>query len=154
MDQAVAEKFRSFRPSWQSFGVYIFGAVVLGVGPMLNPTTYISPAVGQLLATLFIAFVLIKRMTNLYQVAPDSVLAATSFPKNKVDIVKIKDISRIDLRRAISQRVLGVAHVHIYVKGQETPVLKIFGVTEPAKFKQLLIDYGAGDKPVYGAFRK
>ncbi len=154
MDLQAAEKFKSFRPSWQSFGVYIFGAVVLGVGPMLNPNTVISPAVGQLFATLFVAFILIKRMTNLYQVSSEGILAATSFPKNHVEVVKMDDVRRIDLRRAISQRVLGVAHVHIYVEGQDGPAIKLFGVTEPAKFKQLLLDYGATDTPVYGAFRK
>ena len=154
MDLQAAEKFKSFRPSWQSFGVYIFGAAVLGIGPELNPNTIISPAVGQLLATLFVAFILIKRMTNLYQVSPDGVLAATSFPKNHVEVIKMRDIKRIDLRRAISQRALGVAHVHIYVEGQDGPTMKLFGVTEPAKFKQLLLDYGASDTPVYGAFRK
>lgn len=154
MDQAIADKFRSFRPSWQSFGVYIFGAAVLGVGPMLNPNTYISPAIGQLLATLFIAFVLIKRMTNLYQVTPEGVVAATSFPKNNVDMVKMSEITRIDLRRAISQRALGVAHVHIYVEGQDAPAIRLFGVPQPNKFKQLLLSYGATDAPVYGAFRK
>ncbi|ADK86503.1 hypothetical protein Deba_3150 [Desulfarculus baarsii DSM 2075] len=154
MDQTASRQFSAFRPSWQGFGVYFLGVIVLGGGPLINPDTHISPALGQLLATCFLAFILIKRFTTLYQVTADELTAQSSFPKNRLDRAPIARITRIDLRRAIIQRLLGVAHVHVYIDGEQTPAVKLFGVAQPQKLKQLLLDLGASDTPVYGAFRR
>lgn len=154
MNQDAIGMFGSFRPAWQSFGVYFFGVLVLGVGPIINPDTHISPALGQLLASLFLAFILIKRQTSLYELTPSELRASSSFPKYKTTSVKVADITRVDLRRGLAQRALGVAHVHVYVHGQDTPTIKLFGVAQPVNFKQLLMSLGAGDTPRHGAFRR
>ena len=149
-----ANQYQSFKPAWKAFTVYFLGWLLLWFGPQFNPDTALPASVWQLMGTLFLAFILIKRFTNQYLVSEDKVTAISGFPKTSQTSVNIKDISRIDPRRGISQRMLGVAHVHIYVKGQEEPALKLFGVPEPLAFKKLLMDRGASDTVVTGAWRK
>jgi uncharacterized membrane protein YdbT with pleckstrin-like domain len=145
--------YRAFRPPWQAFGVYYFGVFIFLAGPQINPDTFISPALGQLLASIIAGFILVTRFTRVYRVSDDEVEVEKTFPSHHTETVKIKQIRRIDLRRGMSQRFLGVAHVHIYVEGHEAASLKLFGVPKPEKFKQILLDRGAGNERVYGAFR-
>ena len=145
--------YRAFRPSWQAFGVYYFGVFIFLAGPQINPDTFISPALGQLLATILAGFILVTRFTRVYRVSDDEVEVEKTFPSHHTESVEIKQIRRIDLRRGMSQRFLGVAHVYIYLEGQEATSLKLFGVPKPEKLKQILLDRGAGNERVYGAFR-
>jgi len=154
MNPADLEEYAEFRPAWPAFAVYFFGMVVFMAGPQLNPDTHISPALGQLLASLFLAFILIKRYGSLYRVGPEGVTVESTFPSRQVRQAAMDQIRRIDLRRGISQRLLGVAHMHIYVVGQEGPALKLFGVPRPEGFRQLLLDLGAKDEQVLGAWRR
>ncbi len=147
-------RFLEFRPAWQSFGVWYFGIFIFLVGPLVNPDTFISEAAGQLIATLMGAYVVVTRFTRMYRVSQDAVEVERSFPSHAKETVPIADITRIDLRRGISQRLLGVAHVYIYAKSPEgEKLLRLHGVPQPARFKQVLLDRGAGDERVYGAFR-
>ncbi len=146
--------YRRFKPAWKAFTVYALGWLLLWFGPRFNPDTALPEAVWQLLGTLFLAFILIKRYTNEYRVSQDTLSAATSFPRQKETSVNISDIRRIDPRRGLTQRMLGVAHVYIYVEGRDEPALKLFGVPEPDDFKRLLMDLGASDTVVTGAWRK
>ncbi len=154
MNPADLEEFAAFRPAWPAFAVYFFGVLVFTAGPQLNPNTHISPALGQLIASLFLAFILIKRFANLYRVGPQGLTHESTFPGRHQEHVTMEQIRRIDLRRGISQRLLGVAHVHIYVEGKEAPALKIFGVPRPESFRRLLLDLGARDDQVLGAWRR
>ena len=92
-------KYLSFRPHWRAFAVYFFGFVLLVVGPRYNPNAPIGPALGQLLSTCFLAFILIKRFTNLYGVRGGELIWQKSFPKSATVSVPVGKISRIDLRR-------------------------------------------------------
>ncbi|CAO0821972.1 PH domain-containing protein [Desulfarculales bacterium] len=154
MNQADLKEYAEFRPSWPAFAVYFFGAVVFTAGPQINSDTHISPALGQLIASLFLAFILIKRFVNIYRVGLRVLSHESTFPDRHQEHFSMEQIRRIDLRRGISQRLVGVAHVHIYVKGKEAPVLKLFGVPNPDRFRQLLLDLGAKDEPVLGAWRQ
>lgn len=154
MDPEKEKKYLCFRPAWKSFGAYILGFLVFGLGPRINPQAPISPALSQLLATLFLAFILIKRFTNQYLLEPDRLVWQRSFPSSFEKEALIREITRIDLRRGISQRLAGVAHVHIYVRDESEPLLKLFGVPEPDEFKALLLKRGAGDQRITGAWRK
>lgn len=145
--------YRAFRPAWPAFGVYYFGVFIFLVGPLINPHTFVSPALGQLLASLLAAFIIITRFTRVYRVSAERVEVEKSFPSHHKQYVDIASIRRIDLRRGFSQRLLGVAHVYLYVLGQEAPALKLFGVPRPERFRQVLLDRGASDERVYGAFR-
>lgn len=154
MDPESLEKYAEFRPAWPAFAVYLLGVVVFTAGPQLNPNTHISPALGQLIGSLFLAFILVKRFSSLYRVGPQGVSVETTFPRRGLRQVPVERIRRIDLRRGISQRLLGVAHVHIYAEGEEKPSLKLFGVPRPERFRQLLLDLGAQDQAVVGAWRR
>lgn len=154
MDHTALEQYAEFRPAWQAFAVYFFGVLVFFAGPQINPDTCISPAIGELIGSLFLAFIMVKRFTNLYRVGAKQVSHEGTLPKWHLEEVAIEQIQRIDLRRGISQRLLGVAHVHIYVEGRETPMLKLFGVSRPERFRQLLLDLGAQDQQVLGAWRR
>lgn len=154
MDPASLEEYAQFRPAWPAFAVYFFGVVVFTAGPQINPNTHISPALGQLIGSLFLAFILVKRFCNLYRVGPAAVSLESTFPRRGLKEVPVEQIRRIDLRRGITQRLLGVAHVHLYVEGQEAPALKLFGVPRPERFRQLLLDLGAQDQQVLGAWRR
>ncbi|MBI5523818.1 MAG: PH domain-containing protein [Desulfarculus sp.] len=154
MEPASLEEYAEFRPAWPAFAVYLFGVVVFTAGPQLNPNTHISPALGQLIGSLFLAFILVKRFSSIYRVGPRGVFVETTFPRRGQKQVAVEQIRRIDLRRGITQRLLGVAHVHIYVEGQEGPALKLFGVPRPERFRQLLLDLGAQDQQVVGAWRR
>lgn len=145
--------YRAFRPAWQAFGVYYFGIFLFLVGPLANPHTFISPALGQLLASLLAAFIIITRFTRVYRVSDQEVEVEKSFPSHSQEAVAIKDIRRVDLRRGLTQRLLGVAHVYIYRQGRQAPALKLFGVPRPDQFRRVLLERGAGDERVYGAFR-
>lgn len=146
--------YAEFRPSLQSFTVYIFGFLLFMFGPMINPEAPISPALSQLIATCFAAFVVVVYLTNLYRVTGYEVVAMKTFPKRLEQRARLDRIRRVDLRRGIVQRLTGVAHVHIYVDGQEEPAVKLFGVARPDQFRRLLLELGARDERVTGAWRK
>jgi uncharacterized membrane protein YdbT with pleckstrin-like domain len=154
MNPADLKQYAQFRPSWPAFAVYFFGVLVFTIGPQINPDTQVSPALGQLIASLFLAFILIKRYGSLYMVGTKAVTLESTFPSRRQVEAPIDQIGRIDLRRGMSQRLLGVAHVHIYLAGQPDPVLKLFGVPQPERFRQLLLDLGAKDEQVLGAWRR
>lgn len=148
------ERYRQFRPAWQSFGVYFFGVALFLAGPMINPQAVIRPALSQLLATLCLGYIILKRFCNLYQIQGGELSALGTFPFSKKSSAPIEKISRIDLRRGLTQRLLGVAHVYIYVEEEPEPALKLFGVPGPEDFKKLLLELGAGDQTVTGAWRR
>ena len=127
MNQQDLEFFGDFRPAWKAFAVYFFGVFIFLVGPILNPQALISPALGQLLASLFLAFILIKRLGCRYRVDPATVTTELTLPTRQVKTAPIAAIRRIDLRRGASQRLLGVAHVHLYLEGSEAPAVKQIG---------------------------
>ncbi|MCA1988447.1 MAG: PH domain-containing protein [Desulfarculus sp.] len=154
MSQQDLEYFSDFRPAWKAFAVYFFGMFVFLAGPLLNPEAMISPALGQLLASLFLAFILVRRLGCRYRVDAENVTAELTLPSRQVKTAPIASIRRIDLRRGASQRLLGVAHVHLYVEGSEPPAVKLFGVPRPEALRQLLLDLGAKDQRVFGAWRK
>jgi uncharacterized membrane protein YdbT with pleckstrin-like domain len=154
MAQAPIGEFAEFRPAWQSFGVWYFGIFIFLAGPQINPETWVSAALGQLIATLMAAYVVIMRFTRMYRVTPETLEVERTFPSHLKSEVKIVDITLVDLRRGMAQRLLGVAHVHVHAKGpQGGLVLRLHGVPSPVRFKQVLVDRGAGDERVYGAFR-
>ena len=148
------ESYRLFRPAWKSFGVYFFGMALFMLGPIINPQAAIRPSLSHLLATLCLAYIIFRRFSNLYQIEGGELTALKTFGSAKKQSVPIEKISRIDLRRGLTQRLLGVAHVYIYVEGQEEPHLKLFGVPSPEDFKKLLLNLGAGDQTVTGAWRR
>ena len=154
MDKEIYAVYREFRPSWQSFGVYFLGAVIFAVGPVINPEARISPALSQLLCTLFLGFILVKRFTTIYKLDHEKISALLTFPSSRTRQAPLDQIRRIDLRRGLTQRLLKVAHVHIYIEGKEEPAVKIFGVPQPDQFKALLLEMGARDQPVHGAWRR
>lgn len=154
MSQEAAAFFRQFRPAWKAFGVYYIGMALFSVGPLINPEAPISPALSNLLATCFAGFVLIKRFTSLYEVDGKQVRAEVVFPLRRSMAADIADITRIDLRRGLTQRLLGVAHVHIYTAEQPEPMVKLFGVPYPEEFKKILLTQGASDTVVTGAWRR
>jgi uncharacterized membrane protein YdbT with pleckstrin-like domain len=154
VDKELYATYREFRPSWQSFGVYFLGAAIFLVGPMVNPEARISPALSQLLSTVFLGFILVKRFTTIYRLDQAKVRAFLNFPSSRTTEASLDKITRIDLRRGLTQRLLKVAHVHIYVEGKGDPVVKLFGVPQPDKFKELLLTMGAKDQPVHGAWRR
>ncbi len=154
MDNQLLEEYAAFRPAWKAFAVYMFGVAVFWVGPVFNPQALGGPALGQLIGTLFLAFILIKRYTNIYRVGAQEVSLESTFPSRRSLSIPIKNIRRIDLRRGAIQRLLDVAHVHVFVEGQEEAALKLFGVPRPTAFRQLLIELGAEDRRVTGAWRR
>ena len=154
MSRQDLEFFGDFRPAWKAFAVYFFGILIFLLGPLANPEAIVSPALGQFLASLFLAFILIKRLGCRYRVDAETVTAEITLPTRQVKSAPIAAIRRIDLRRGATQRLLGVAHVHLYLEGQESPALKLFGVPRPDALRQLLLDLGASDQRVYGAWRK
>ena len=154
MHPADLEQYADFRPAWPAFAVYFLGVVIFLAGPMVNPEAVVSPALGQLLASLFLAFILVRRLGSRYRVGAGEVVAEITLPMRRTSRAAIAEIRRIDLRRGMTQRLLGVAHVHLYVEGREGPAVRLFGVPRPEAFRQLLLDLGARDERVYGAWRK
>lgn len=142
-----------FRPAWQGFVVWIIGALIFIIGPQVSVQSKISPALSNLIASLFLAFVIVKRYGSLYRVSARQVVAEVSFPLRRTSRAAIGEIRRIDLRRGIVQRLAGVAHVWLYVQGQDQPAVKLFGVSRPEELRRLLLDLGASHQEVSGAFR-
>jgi len=147
-------RYVEFRPAWKSFGVYFLGAAIFFLGPLVNPQAPLSPAVSDLIGTCFLVFIAFQRFTKIYRLGAEQLTREISFPKARTDSVKVADIRRVDLRRGLTQRMLGVAHVHVYVEGREDPVLKLFGVPEPEVFRRCLVELGASDARVTGAWRR
>jgi uncharacterized membrane protein YdbT with pleckstrin-like domain len=150
----IAEKYKSFRPAWKSFSVYILAAALFWFGPAFNPDSVITPDMGKLIGSLFLAFIVIKRFTNQYFLDNGVLQVSSTFPKKSEANLAVERIRRIDLRRGITQRALGVAHIHIYEDARGEPALKLFGVANPAAFRELLLELGASDERVTGAWRK
>lgn len=154
MSEAGTQSHIEFRPAWKAFGVYWFGALLFAVGPLVNPEAIIRPALSELLCTCLLAFIFLKRYTSLYQLSAGQVVAQSSFPSYRRREADIGQIVRIDLRRGLIQRLLGVAHVHIYLEDQAEPAVKLFGVDNPDRFRTLLLEMGARDQRVTGAWRR
>ena len=155
MEQSKAlAKYREFRPAWKSFLPYFLGVVIFTVGPRVNPQAPISPDLSHLIATCFLAFILITRFSNLYELADGRLRWRRSFPRAQERQAPVERITRIDLRRGIFHRLAGVAHVYVYLDNQPDPYLKLFGVPEPEELRRLLLDLGASDQRVTGAWRK
>jgi membrane protein YdbS with pleckstrin-like domain len=146
--------YASFRPVWRSLAVYFLGVLIFALGPQINPQAPISPTVSYLVSALFLAFLLQRRLGQHYAVSEQAVEATTSLPKTGRQSLPIASIGRIDLRRGLSQRLLGVAHVFIYADDRPEPALKLYGVPDPEAFKRLLIDLGARDQAISGAWRR
>lgn len=146
--------YASFRPVWRSLAVYFFGVLVFALGPQVNPQAAISPGVSYLLAALFLGFILLRRLGRQYSVSPEAVEVKVSLPSASRTSAPMAAIRRIDLRRGLVQRLLGVAHVFIYVDDQSEPALKLHGVPNPEAFRALLIGLGARDQTVHGAWRR
>ena len=153
-DHTDLEDYSVFRPAWRSFGVYFFGAALFLAGPMVNPQAAIRPSLSHLLATLCLAYILLRRFCHLYRIEGGRLTVLSKFPGSQKNSVSMEKITRIDLRRGLSQRLLGVAHVYIYVEDKTEPALKLFGVPNPYDFKRLLLKLGADDKAVTGAWRR
>ncbi|MCB2188227.1 MAG: hypothetical protein KQJ78_17545 [Deltaproteobacteria bacterium] len=154
MPDTPAERYRSFRPAWQNFGVYILGVILFLVGPYYNPNAPIGPYFSWALAVLLAGFVVVTRYGRVYQVTEEEVVATVLLPHKSEARVRIKDLVRVDPRRGLSQRLLGVAHFWLYVEGQEEPALKLIGVPKPLDFQKLLVERGAKHTRVVGAFRR
>ncbi len=148
-----AEQYAVFRPAWQGFVVWIVGALLFIIGPQVSVQSKISPALSNLIASLFLAFVIVKRYSCLYRVTAQLVVAEVSFPTKRRSQAVISEIRRIDLRRGLVQRLAGVAHVWLYVQGQDEPAVKLFGVPRPEELRRLLLDLGASHQVVTGVFR-
>jgi hypothetical protein len=146
--------YREFRPAWQSFAVYFFGAAVFLGGPVVNPQAVIRPALSCFLAFCCLAYILLLRFGRRYRLEGGVLTAISSFPLSRKASTHVPQIRRIDLRRGLTQRLLRVAHVYIYVEGRPEPALKLFGVARPQDFKRLLLKLGASDQTVTGAWRK
>jgi hypothetical protein len=145
--------YAAFHPAWKAFAVYFFGGAIFWIGPIFNPQTLGGPALGELIGTLFLAFILIKRFTNIYRLDAREITWETTFPFRCTEDHAIVTIIRIDLRRGVLQRLLGVAHIHLFVEGRDGPAIRLFGVSDPQAFRQLLLDLGAKDTTVKGAWR-
>ena len=153
-DDATISKYQRFRPAWKAFAVYFLAVLVFWFGPGFNPQSVITPAMGQLIGSLFLAFILIKRFTTQYRLHAGRLEVLCSFPKKHQASLPVDQIRRIDLRRGITQRALGVAHIHVYQDARGEPALKLFGVARPVEFRDLLLEMGASDERVTGAWRK
>ncbi len=154
MRESEMGQFASFHPAWKSFAVYFLGVLIFALGPELNPDALVGPGLSRIIALGFLAFILYKRLGSLYKIDAARITALTSLPPAGEISLAIADIRRIDLRRGVTQRLLGVAHVHLYVEGQAEPAMKLFGVPNPQEFQRLLVSLGAGDARVTGAWRR
>jgi len=148
------ESYREFRQAWRSFAVYFFGAALFLLGPLINPQAVIRPALSHLLAACCLAYILIMRFCRLFCLDGGELTVLGRFPFSRKFSAPIEKIRRIDLRRGLTQRLLHVAHVYVYIEGRDEPAVKLFGVARPHDFKRLLLQLGARDQTVTGAWRK
>jgi membrane protein YdbS with pleckstrin-like domain len=146
--------YASFRPNWRSLTVYMLGVIIFVVGPQINPQAALSPALSYVVAAVFLGFLLVRRMGQHYSVSEQAVEVTVSLPTAGRAGAPIPSIRRIDLRRGVTQRLLGVAHVFIYVDDKPEPALRLYGVPAPEAFRRLLLDLGARDEGVTGAWRR
>lgn len=151
--EAAQTRYAIFRPAWSAFAVYFLGAAIFLTGPQVNPQAFIGPKLGLLLGLAFLAFIFIKRYSVQYKVDLSEITVTSALPWGSDSQAVIKEITRIDLRRSLVHRLLDVAHIHIYINGQDSPQVRLFGVPEPFELKNLLLDRGARDQIVTGAWR-
>ena len=96
MAQTPIGEFAAFRPSWQSFGVWYFGIFIFLAGPQINPETWFSAALGQLIASLIAAYVvIITGFTRMYRVTPETLEVERTFPSH----VKQRGEDYVDIKR-------------------------------------------------------
>ena len=145
-------KYASFRPAWPSFTVYLLGAFIFFTGPQYNPEALIGFWPGLILGIGFASFTIFKRFTVLYSLSSTE-LQKISYLPGGLTKINVEQISRIDLHRGLLHRILDVAHIHIYVDNQDAPAMRLFGVSEPGKFKETLLGMGAKDHIKRGAWR-
>lgn len=151
--QAAARGDVEFRPAWRSFVVFWVAALLLTVGPLVNPRAAIKWPVGIPISVGCVAVAVGLRYTRRYRLSGDRVEAEFSLTGTAPQHAEIKDITRVDVRRGVIHRLLGMAHVHLHTRAADGVAVRMFGVLHPLDFKQYLLEQGASDDEATGMWR-
>jgi uncharacterized membrane protein YdbT with pleckstrin-like domain len=142
-----------FRPAWRSFVVFWVAAFAFVVGPLANPRATVKWPVGIPIAIVCLAAAVGLRYTRRYRVTADAVEAEFALTGQPPQRARIDDIIRVDVRRGIIHRALGMAHVHLHTGSAQGVAVRMFGVLHALDFKEYLLERGASDDGVTGMWR-
>ncbi len=151
--QAASRGNVEFRPAWRSFVVFWAAAFLLTVGPLANPRAAIKWPVGIPISAGCVVAAVVLRYTRRYRLTGDRVEAEFSLLGTEPQHAEIKDIIRIDVRRGVIHRLLGMAHVHLHTRAADGVAVRMFGVLHPLDLKEYLLQQGASDDQATGMWR-
>jgi len=128
----------TFRPAWSSYFVFYVAAALFILGPMYNPEYAPYRVQGLVVSALILAFVVLRRSTTLYIWKEDGFLINNGIPHSRDEEIPFGNISTVELRRGLTQRMLGIGNVALHLKSPEGQVRVLYGVRAPVQFRDRL----------------
>ena len=129
----------TFRPAWLSYFVFYTAAAIFIFGPMLNPEYASYRVQGLFVAALILVFVVLRRTTTLYSWRENGFTVNNGIPHAKDEEIPFPNISEVELRRGLTQRVLGIGNVALHLKSPPGQVRILYGIRSPVQFKERLM---------------
>ncbi|MBI4774777.1 MAG: PH domain-containing protein [Deltaproteobacteria bacterium] len=129
----------SFRPAWSSYFVFYTAAALFILGPSLNPDYAPYRVQGLFVSALILVFVVLRRSTTLYAWKENGFTVNNGIPRGRDEEIPYGNISEVELRRGLTQRMLGIGNVALHLKSPEGRVRVLYGVRNPVQFKERLI---------------
>jgi uncharacterized membrane protein YdbT with pleckstrin-like domain len=127
----------TLQPAWKSYFVFYVAILIFGLGPSINPEAGISRSFGLVLSLFLLFFVVIRRKTTFYRITKEAVLRETGFSGQVTrKILSREEISRIEVRRGVIHRLIGIGHIQFCSKNPGQADLWWYGVADPFNVKE------------------
>ena len=106
---------------------------------MFNPEYAPYRVQGLFISALILVFVILRRTTTLYAWKEDGLTINNGIPRAQDEEVPFANISGVELRRGLTQRMLGVGNVALHLKTPPGEVRILYGVRSPVQFRERLM---------------
>ena len=130
------------RPAWKTFWVFIFGALLCGVGPFLQENPPLSIEAGLVFCTVFV-LIIWRRWSNVYTLTNQRIrVFGGLFYKEGYDI-KLENISDIQAHQGLTLKLVGAGHLLIRssVPNQENIIM--YGQPDPYTLQDRMLGLAA-----------
>lgn len=108
---------------------------------MLNPEYGPYRVQGLLISALILIFVVLRRSTTLYKWKENGITVNNGIPHGRDDEIPFGNISEVELRRGLTQRMLGIGNVALHLKSPAGQVRVLYGIRAPVRFRERLVQH-------------
>lgn len=143
----MSEGDLALQPAWKSYFVFYTAIVIFGLGPIFNPEAPLNRDQGFLVASLLIAFVVLKRKITWYRFSTGGVSKEIQWGRRtKIKKIPLADLASVAVRRGVVHRLIGVGHLQFRPRTAGAPDLWWYGVDRPFEVKRV-IEAALGGRP-------